>query len=106
VSVTLIRHNITIILDEDKLKELRSVFLTLPNDGRIIVNTWLLDDATVLMTTWTRGEEYRTLEITISEGTRGENSMEPLCILSNTSLSSVRRLSMTCLDSALGGDIS
>jgi hypothetical protein len=104
VRALLIKHDDAIIWDEDKLKDLHSMHLAQLNKGIhvdvsnefkdinfftsngnpfAIEDTWMLDDATVLMTTlkW-NGGSY-TFEITISEGTRKHDSMEPLPIPSS-----------------------
>jgi hypothetical protein len=83
VRALLIRHSNTISWNEDTLEKLHSMHLPLCKDDDVIKDTWLLDDATVLMTTSKRKKEKCTFEITISEETRKCSSMEPLWIPSN-----------------------
>jgi hypothetical protein len=58
------------------------MYLALLRDGPLSEDTWLSDDKTMLMTTskWKVG---LTTEITISEGTRKDDTMEPLWVSSN-----------------------
>jgi hypothetical protein len=84
VRVLLIKHRNTITLDEDKLKKLDYSSLAPLRDGCIIKNTWVLNDAAVLMTTSKWEKRIRTTEITISKGTKKDNgSMAPLWASSN-----------------------
>jgi hypothetical protein len=64
----LIKHSNVITWDKDTLKKLHSMHLALCKEDHIIEDTWLLDDATVLVTTlkWKKDRD----EITISKGTR------------------------------------
>jgi hypothetical protein len=84
VNVILIKYSNITAWDEDKTK----IIDYMRNDitkrrGRRIEKTWLLDDTTVLVTTPRRREEECTLEITISEGIRKDNSIEPISALSS-----------------------
>jgi hypothetical protein len=81
--VLLVKHSKTITWSEDTLEKLHSMHSALLNDDEI-TDTWLLDDVTVLMTTSKLGEERRTVEITISEETRKDGTVEPLWVSSNT----------------------
>jgi hypothetical protein len=81
--VLLIKHSNTIVWDEDKLKKLHSMHLALLKSDYNIKDTWLLDNTTVLMTTSNWNESKRTIEITISEGTNEDDSMEPLWVSSS-----------------------
>jgi hypothetical protein len=84
VRVLLIKHRNTITLDKDKLKRLYYSSLAPLRDGCVIRNTWVLDDANVLMTTSKREKRIRTTEITISKGTKEDNDfMVPLRVSSN-----------------------
>jgi hypothetical protein len=82
VRALLIKHSNTITWNEDTLKKLHSMHLSLCRDDDVIEDTWLLDDATVLMTTskWKVGCIF---EIIISDGTRKDDTMEPLWVSSN-----------------------
>jgi hypothetical protein len=51
IRTLLIKHSNTITWDEDTLKKLYSMYLALCRDNDVIEDTWMLDDATVLMTT-------------------------------------------------------
>jgi hypothetical protein len=82
VRVLLIKHDNAIALDEDKLKKLDYSSSTLLKNDRIIKNTWVLDDATVLITSKWK-ERIRTTEITISKGIKGNDSMVPVQVSSN-----------------------
>jgi hypothetical protein len=82
VRALLIKHSNTIAWDEDKLDELYSMHSSLCRSDEITKDIWLLDDATVLMTTSERGM-HNAFEITISEGTREDSFMEPLWVSSN-----------------------
>jgi hypothetical protein len=98
VCALLIKHGSTIIWDAYKLEKLHSIHLALLNKDLFIIigdkygsdlliefkedpfaieDTWLLNDATVLVTSkWKK--ESRTFEIAISKGTRKDDIMEPL----------------------------
>jgi hypothetical protein len=52
-------------------------------DHFILEDTWLLNNAIVLMTTLRWKEENSTIEITISEGAKENDAMEPLWVSSN-----------------------
>jgi hypothetical protein len=82
VRVLLIEHGGTTTWDEDELKKLNYQPLTLLRNGYSIKNTWVLDETTVLMTT-SKWEMHHTIEITISNGSKEDGSMEPLRVLSN-----------------------
>jgi hypothetical protein len=77
----LIKHSNIITWNEDTLEKLHSMHLSLCRNDIIIEDTWLLDNTTVLMTTsnWKGAGD----EITISEGIRKDDSMEPLWVSSN-----------------------
>jgi hypothetical protein len=77
VNAMLVKHKNTTTWDEDKLKRLHFMYFTLHRNGHI-KDTWLLDDATVLMTTLKWGEASHIREITIFEGARMDDSMESL----------------------------
>jgi hypothetical protein len=79
----LIKHSNTITWNEDTLEKLHSMHLSLFRDDRVVKDTWLLDDVTVLMVIlrW-KNERYIT-EITISEENREGDSKEPLWVSSN-----------------------
>jgi hypothetical protein len=81
VRALLIKHSNTITWNEDTLERLYSMYLALLKHDRIEY-TWLLDDATVLMTTskWKPG---RVFVITISEGAKKDDTMEPLWVSLN-----------------------
>jgi hypothetical protein len=83
VRALLIKHSNTITWNEDTLEKLHSMYLALLGDDRNTKDTWLLDDTTVLMTTSNSKEISCATKITISEGTREDDSMEPLCVLSS-----------------------
>jgi hypothetical protein len=83
VRTLLIKHSNTITWNEDKLEKLHSMYLNLLKDDQIVRDTWLLDDVTVLMTILRRKVRRHTIEITITEGTREDDSMEPLWIPSS-----------------------
>jgi hypothetical protein len=76
VNAMLIKQSYTVTWDEDRLKK----YLALYKYHRIIEDTWLLDDTTVLSTTSKWGEIGRKAEITISKGMKRDNSIEPLYI--------------------------
>jgi hypothetical protein len=81
--VLLVKHSNTITLDENTLKELDYPRFSLIRKSCNIKNTWALGDATVLMTTSKLEKQIRTIEITISEGTREDDTMRQLLITSN-----------------------
>jgi hypothetical protein len=83
IRALLIKHSNTITWDRDTLEKLHSIYLALFRDDRNIKDTWLLDDETVLMTTSNWKYVSYTTKITISEGTREDDSTEPLCIPSS-----------------------
>jgi hypothetical protein len=83
VNLVLIKHSNTITLDENKLERLHSMHRALHNNDHAIEETWLLDDATVLMTTLKWGKVNHAIEITLSKGTRKYDSITPLCVPSN-----------------------
>jgi hypothetical protein len=91
----LIEHSNAITWDEDKLRELYSIRHALLNKRQhikvnyafeeciFVEDMWLLNDTTTL-TTRLKWKEYSyTFEITISEGTRKDDSVEPLWISSS-----------------------
>jgi hypothetical protein len=78
VDALLIKHSNTITWVEDTIERLHSMHLTLVKDNNLIGKTWLLNDATVLMTTLKCEESMDTFEITISEGVEEDSSMEPI----------------------------
>jgi hypothetical protein len=78
----LIKHSNVITWDEDTLEKLHSMHLVLLRDDQIVEDTWRLDNATVLRTS--NREVGHTFEITISEGTREDGTMEPLWVSLNT----------------------
>jgi hypothetical protein len=82
VRALLIKHSNTIIWDEDTLEKLHSMHLSLCKNDVIIEDTWLLDDAVVLMTTleWEMGY---TIKAIVSEGIRKDGVMEPLWVSLN-----------------------
>jgi hypothetical protein len=82
VCALFIKHEDIITWNNDKLRELDSMYRVLPNDGSIIKDTWLLDDAIALTTTLKWGMGH-TIEISISEGDRKDDSVEPLLISSS-----------------------
>jgi hypothetical protein len=82
VRALLIKHSNTITWNEDTLEKLHSMHLSLCRDDDITEDTWLLDDETVLMTT-SKWEVGHTVEITISEGTRKDDTIEPLWVSSS-----------------------
>jgi hypothetical protein len=77
VRVLLIKHSNIIAWNEDTLEKLYSMYLFLCKGDDIIEDTWLLDDATVLMTT-SKWEMDHAIEITLSEATRKDGTMAPL----------------------------
>jgi hypothetical protein len=83
VRALLIKHSNAIIWNEDTLEKLYFMHLPLCKDDDITKDTWLLDDATVLMTTSRWKRDSRAFEITISEETRRDETMEPLWVSSN-----------------------
>jgi hypothetical protein len=82
VRALLIKHSNTITWNKDTLEKLHSMHSSLCGDDDVIEDTWLLDDATVLMTTskWKVGQIN---EIIISEGVRKDGVIEPLWVSSN-----------------------
>jgi hypothetical protein len=80
VRALLIKHNNTITWDEDTLEKLYSMYFALLKDDYNTEETWLLDDATVLVTTSKCKDMNRATKITISEGTKEDDSMGPLCV--------------------------
>jgi hypothetical protein len=83
VRTLLIKHSNTITWDKDKLEKLYSMHLDLLRDNHVVRDTWLLDDVTVLVTIlkWKKGRCIT--EITISEETREDDSIEPLWVPSS-----------------------
>jgi hypothetical protein len=79
----LIKHSNTIAWDEDTLERLYSMHLALLRNYQIIEDTWLLDDATILMITLKGKKDSYGFEIIISEGTRTDDTMEPLWVSLN-----------------------
>jgi hypothetical protein len=82
VNTVLIKNGNVITWDENKLRKLYYNRRPSYRSGQIDVDEWLLDDAIVLVTT-SKSKEGRTFEITISEGIRGDDSIEPLCLSSD-----------------------
>jgi hypothetical protein len=82
VRALLIKHGNIIDWNEDTLEKLHSMYHALCRDDEI-EDTWLLDDATVLMTTSKWKKDSHAFEITISEGIRKDDSMGPLWVSSN-----------------------
>jgi hypothetical protein len=82
IRVLLIKHDNTIILNEDKLKELDYPPFTLLRNGCNIKNKWLLDNATALIikSEW---EVDRAIKIIVSGGTGENGSMESIHISTN-----------------------
>jgi hypothetical protein len=76
----LIKHNNTITWDEDKLRKLHSMHRALRRFDQIIKDTWLLDNATALVTTLKFEKQICAVELIISKGTRKDDPMEPLCV--------------------------
>jgi hypothetical protein len=83
VRALLIKHSNTIAWNEDTLEKSRSMHLALLRDNLIVKDIWLLDNATVLMTTSKRERASCVFEITVSEGVRENDTMEPLWVSSN-----------------------
>jgi hypothetical protein len=79
----LIKHSNAITWNEDTLEKLHSMYLDPLRDNYNIKDRWLLDDTTVLMITSKWKENNCLFKITISEGARKDDSMEPLWISSN-----------------------
>jgi uncharacterized protein YihD (DUF1040 family) len=67
VHTILVKHRNTMTWDEDKLSELHFMHRALYVYDHTIKGTWLLDDATVLVTTSNWKEESHTIESTITE---------------------------------------
>jgi hypothetical protein len=80
VRALLIKHSNIITWDEDTLEKLYIMYCVLCRDESIIEDTWLLDDATLLMTTSKWETKSCISEIIISEGTREDGAMNPLWI--------------------------
>jgi hypothetical protein len=84
VRALLIKHSNTIVWNEDTLWKLYSMHTApLKKYYCDIKDTWLLDDATVLMTTSKWKNDSYVFEITISEGTRKDIIMEPIWVSSS-----------------------
>jgi hypothetical protein len=79
----LIKHGDEITWNEDTLEKLHFMHLSVRSARRTIKSTWLLDDATVLMTTSEWKEHGHAIEIAISEGIRKDDSIEPLWVSSS-----------------------
>jgi hypothetical protein len=77
VDVILVKHSNAIIWDENKLMRLCPMHHIIHKYNGIIKDTWILDDAAMLMTTLEL-EEGCSIEITISEGIRNEKTRVPL----------------------------
>jgi hypothetical protein len=75
----LIKHNNAITWNENTLEKLYSMHLDLLRGTRTIINRWSLNDVIMLRTILrSRQKDGRDIiEITISEGTRGDDSIEP-----------------------------
>jgi hypothetical protein len=81
--VLLIKHSNTITWNDDTLEKLHSMHLALCRNDYIVKETWMLDDATVLMAA-SKWEEYNyAFKITLSDGTRKNDTREPLWVSSN-----------------------
>jgi phage gp46-like protein len=95
VRALLVKHSNVIMWNEDTLKKLHSMHRVLLDKGLSInfgdmlrehysiEDTWLLDDSAVLITTTEWEKENRRFEITLSEGTREDDYIEPLCVPSS-----------------------
>jgi hypothetical protein len=83
VRALLIKHSNTIIWNEDTLEKLYSMYLAPFGDDCNIKDTWLLDDATALITTSNWNDMNFETKITISKGTREGDSIEPLWVSSS-----------------------
>jgi hypothetical protein len=83
VRALLIKHNNTTTWCEDTLEKLHSMYPFLFKDNPTAKDTWLLDDATVLMIMLKWEKQTRTIKIAISDGTRDDDSMGPLWVPSN-----------------------
>jgi hypothetical protein len=83
VLTLLIKHSSTITWNEDTLEKLYSMHLDLCRNDDIIEDTWILDDAKVLMTTSKWKEDSCVFEIAMSEETRKDDSVEPRWVPSN-----------------------
>jgi hypothetical protein len=91
----LIEHNNTITWNEDKLRELHSKHLDLPNKHYLIKRKyaseeyihieykWQLDDTITLVTKSWWGSDNCKFEIILADATRGDDFMTPLQIPSN-----------------------
>jgi hypothetical protein len=85
VRALLIKHSITVTWNEDTLERLYSMHFALLKDNDIVKDTWLLDDATRLMTTSEWKGENCAIKITISkisEENIEDTSMAPLWVSS------------------------
>jgi hypothetical protein len=76
VRALLIKHSNTIAWNEDTLEKSRSMHLALLRDNLIVKDIWL-------MTTSKRERASCVFEITVSEGVRENDTMEPLWVSSN-----------------------
>jgi hypothetical protein len=76
----IIKHSNIIIWNEGMLEKLHSIYLALLKKSYHTEDTWLLDDATVLMTTTEWKYVGFVTEITISKGIKEDDSMEPLYV--------------------------
>jgi hypothetical protein len=83
VRALLIKHSNIITWNEETLEKLHSMHLALLRDDIIVEDAWLLDDATVLVTTSKWKKDSYAFEITISEGTKTDDTMAPLWVSSN-----------------------
>jgi hypothetical protein len=79
----LIKHNNTITWNENRLRKLYYAHHSQYRKSDTIKDTWLLDDATVLMTVLKWDERGRAFEVTVFKGTKRDDSIEPICISSN-----------------------
>jgi hypothetical protein len=78
VNTMLIEYSNTITWDEDELRELYYRRRSPRRSGRIVKDTWLLDDVIVLMIVSKWEEESRIFEIIISGWIREYRSIKPL----------------------------
>jgi hypothetical protein len=83
VRALLIKHSNTITWNENTLEKFHSTYPALLRDSDIVKYTWLLGNETVLMTTSKWDTNCHTFEITISKGTKEDDSMEPLWVSSS-----------------------
>jgi hypothetical protein len=79
----LIKHSNAIDWDKNTLEKVHSMHLALCRDDRVVKDTWLLNDEKVLMMTSKWKKESRTIKITISEGSRKDDSRDPLWVSTN-----------------------